>query len=114
MPEKVVELWQLQKKIALARGWKPTHHEQWKHPTKEGGVPRWPFDPDAALELLREMNEALALGDYCYGVGYNPGGKVWCVMQTGPMPDIYDFAPTAAEAICRAWLAWHETLDDHS
>ena len=61
-----------------------------------------------ASGLLREMNEALSLGDSVYEVAYHPTAGGWYVSQLGHLPNVYPFAPTAPAAIVKAWLLWQQ------
>ena len=60
-------------------------------------------DPGAALELLAEMNQ----GWLSFQLGMNEAGELWCIYNFKLTGMAVATAPTPAEAIARAWLAWN-------
>lgn len=69
-------------------------------------APKWATDANTALELLAEICDSVSCGEHIYAVGRQPCDKTWIVARTGTPYDDFEEAPTAAEAIARAWWAW--------
>ena len=75
-------------------------------------VPDYATDPAAALELLREMNEAAPHGGDRYTLGYDRFTKLYSVEAVsifGKVDDVRfggDVKP--ARACCLAWLMWRD------
>lgn len=118
----------LNRRIAEARGYKPVERKDGQTTDYiHGGVlytsdpasldyytypmPDWSTDANAALELLREMNDNSPM---IWSISYE--NSMWCVESNPPLntDDWIMFSierDTPAEAICLAYLAWHEAQD---